>query len=142
MIRPFELFVGLRYTSARKRSHFISIISLISILGITLGITALITTLSVMNGFGKELRGRILGVISQTQSLHLHHLAHLHTRHHARHHRAHHHAVGHERLRQGTAWPHPRRDLANAVTSSPSSRSSPYSASRSASPRSSPRCRS
>ena len=64
MIRPFELFVGLRYTRARKRSHFISIISLISILGITLGITALITTLSVMNGFGKELRGRILGAIS------------------------------------------------------------------------------
>jgi lipoprotein-releasing system permease protein len=64
MIRPFELFVGLRYTRARKRSHFISIISLISILGITLGITALITTLSVMNGFGKELRERILGVIS------------------------------------------------------------------------------
>ena len=43
MIRPFELFVGLRYTRARKRSHFISIISLISILGITLGITALIS---------------------------------------------------------------------------------------------------
>ena len=64
MIRPFEAFVGLRYTRARKRSHFISFISLISILGITLGITALITTLSVMNGFGKELRGRILGVIS------------------------------------------------------------------------------
>lgn len=64
MIRPLELFIGLRYTRARKRSHFISFISLISILGITLGITALITTLSVMNGFGKELRGRILGVIS------------------------------------------------------------------------------
>jgi lipoprotein-releasing system permease protein len=64
MIRPFEIFVGLRYTRARKRSHFISFISLISILGITLGITALITTMSVMNGFGKELRGRILGVIS------------------------------------------------------------------------------
>ncbi len=64
MIRPFELLVGLRYIRARKRSHFISIISLISILGITLGITALITTLSVMNGFGHELRERILGVIS------------------------------------------------------------------------------
>jgi lipoprotein-releasing system permease protein len=64
MIRPFELFVGLRYTRARQRSHFISFISLISILGITLGITALITILSVMNGFGKELRDRILGVIS------------------------------------------------------------------------------
>lgn len=64
MIRPFELAIGLRYTRARRRSHFISFISLISILGITLGITALITTLSVMNGFGQELRARILGVIS------------------------------------------------------------------------------
>src|SRR3990170_379057 len=64
MIRPFELFIGLRYTRARKRDHFISFISLISILGITLGIAALITVLSVMNGFGKELRLRILGVIS------------------------------------------------------------------------------
>ena len=58
MIRPLELFIGLRYTRSRKHSHFISIISLISILGITLGITALITTLSVMNGFGKEQIGR------------------------------------------------------------------------------------
>ena len=64
MIRPFELAIGLRYVRARRRSHFISFISLISIAGITLGITALITTLSVMNGFGKELRARILGVIS------------------------------------------------------------------------------
>jgi lipoprotein-releasing system permease protein len=64
MIRPFELFVGLRYVRARKRDHFISFISLISILGITLGIAALITVLSVMNGFGKELRSRILGVVS------------------------------------------------------------------------------
>ncbi len=64
MIRPFELVIGLRYVRARRRSHFISFISLISIAGITLGITALITTLSVMNGFGKELRARILGVIS------------------------------------------------------------------------------
>ena len=64
MIRPFELFIGLRYTRARKRDHFISFISLLSILGITLGIAALITVLSVMNGFGKELRLRILGVIS------------------------------------------------------------------------------
>jgi lipoprotein-releasing system permease protein len=64
MIRPLELFVGLRYVRARRRDHFISFISLISILGITLGIAALITVLSVMNGFGKELRGRILGVVS------------------------------------------------------------------------------
>jgi len=64
MIRPFELFVGLRYIRARRRDHFISFISLISILGITLGIAALITVLSVMNGFGNELRSRILGVVS------------------------------------------------------------------------------
>ena len=64
MIRPLELFVGLRYVRARRRDHFISFISLISIVGITLGIAALITVLSVMNGFGKELRTRILGVAS------------------------------------------------------------------------------
>lgn len=64
MIRPFELFVGLRYTRAKRRNLFISFISLISILGIVVGITALITVLSVMNGFGEELRSRILGFIS------------------------------------------------------------------------------
>lgn len=64
MIRPYEIFIGLRYTRARRRDHFISFISLISIAGITLGIAALITVLSVMNGFGKELRTRILGVVS------------------------------------------------------------------------------
>jgi lipoprotein-releasing system permease protein len=64
MIRPLELFVGLRYVRARRRDHFISFISLISIIGISLGIAALITVLSVMNGFGKELRSRILGVAS------------------------------------------------------------------------------
>jgi lipoprotein-releasing system permease protein len=64
MIRPLELFVGLRYVRARRRDHFISFISLVSIIGISLGIAALITVLSVMNGFGKELRARILGVAS------------------------------------------------------------------------------
>jgi lipoprotein-releasing system permease protein len=64
VLRPFEIFIGLRYTRARRRHRLISFISLISILGITLGIAALITILSVMNGFGKELRSRILGVIS------------------------------------------------------------------------------
>ncbi|UCF77119.1 MAG: lipoprotein-releasing ABC transporter permease subunit [Betaproteobacteria bacterium] len=64
MLRPYEVYIGLRYTRARRRSHFISVISLISVLGITLGIAALITVLSVMNGFGKELRERILGVVS------------------------------------------------------------------------------
>ena len=62
MFRPLEVFVGLRYTRAKRRNHFISFISLISMLGIALGVTALITVLSVMNGFEKELRERILGM--------------------------------------------------------------------------------
>lgn len=64
MYRPLELFVGLRYTRAKRRNHFISFISLTSMLGIALGVTALITVLSVMNGFEQELRGRILGMTS------------------------------------------------------------------------------
>ncbi len=62
MYRPLELFVGLRYTRAKRRNHFISFISLTSIMGIALGVAALITVLSVMNGFEKELRERILGM--------------------------------------------------------------------------------
>jgi len=64
MTLPFEVFVGLRYTRAKRRNHFISFISLISMLGVALGVAALIVVLSVMNGFGKELRDRILGVVS------------------------------------------------------------------------------
>lgn len=62
MIRPLEVFIGLRYTRAKRRNHFISFISLTSLLGVALGVWALITVLSVMNGFEKELRQRILGV--------------------------------------------------------------------------------
>ena len=62
MFRPLEAFIGLRYTRAKRRNHFISFISLTSMLGIALGITALITVLSVMNGFQKELRERILSM--------------------------------------------------------------------------------
>ncbi|PID61880.1 MAG: lipoprotein-releasing system transmembrane subunit LolC [Gammaproteobacteria bacterium] len=61
MFQPFELFVGLRYTRARQRNNFISFISLVSIIGIFLGVTALITVTSVMNGFEKEMRERIVG---------------------------------------------------------------------------------
>lgn len=64
MFRPFELYVGLRYTRAKRRNHFISFISLTSMLGIALGVMALITVLSVMNGFEKEVRGRILDMVS------------------------------------------------------------------------------
>lgn len=64
MIKPLELFIALRYTRAKRRNHFISFISLISMLGIALGVMALITVLSVMNGFSKEVRNRILGVVA------------------------------------------------------------------------------
>jgi lipoprotein-releasing system permease protein len=64
---PYELLIGLRYTRTKRRNHFISFISAISMLGIALGVTALITVLSVMNGFQKELRTRILGVASHVQ---------------------------------------------------------------------------
>ena len=67
MFRPYELFIGLRYTRAKRRNHFISFISAISMLGIALGVTALITVLSVMNGFEQELRTRILGMAAHVQ---------------------------------------------------------------------------
>ena len=63
----FELFVGLRYTRARRRSHFISFVSVVSVICIALGMTVLITVLSVMNGFQREIRTRILGVASHVQ---------------------------------------------------------------------------
>ena len=64
MRHPYELFAGLRYTRAKRRNHFISFISLASMIGIAIGVMALITVLSVMNGFERELRTRILGMAS------------------------------------------------------------------------------
>ncbi|MDR3213685.1 MAG: lipoprotein-releasing ABC transporter permease subunit [Azoarcus sp.] len=67
----YELFAGLRYTRSRKRAQgrnrLVSFISLVSILGIALGITTLIVVLSVMNGFQEELRDRTLGVASHIE---------------------------------------------------------------------------
>ncbi len=67
----YEWLVGLRYTRSRKRAQgrnrFISFISMVSMFGIALGVAALITVLSVMNGFQDELRSRILGVASHAE---------------------------------------------------------------------------
>ncbi|MEQ8290084.1 MAG: lipoprotein-releasing ABC transporter permease subunit [Gammaproteobacteria bacterium] len=64
MFDSYETLIGLRYVRARRRNHFISFISLTSMLGVGLGVMALITVLSVMNGFEKELKERILGMAS------------------------------------------------------------------------------
>jgi lipoprotein-releasing system permease protein len=66
-MKPYELWIGLRYTRAKRRNHFISFISGVSMAGIALGVMALIVVLSVMNGFQDELRNRILGVASHME---------------------------------------------------------------------------
>lgn len=58
----YELFIGLRYLKAKRKQTFISVITFISILGITVGVTALIIVLSVMTGFEENLREKILGI--------------------------------------------------------------------------------
>jgi len=63
----YEFFVGMRYTRAKRNNHFISFISITSMIGIALGVAALIVVLSVMNGFQQELRNRILGVASHLE---------------------------------------------------------------------------
>ena len=64
MFRPLQLFIGLRYTRAKRRNHFISFISAVSMLGIAVGVMALIAVMSVMNGFQGDLQDRILGMVS------------------------------------------------------------------------------
>ncbi|MFC3532975.1 lipoprotein-releasing ABC transporter permease subunit [Vogesella facilis] len=63
----YEAFIGLRYLRARRRNGFISFISLLSVIGIALGVAALIVVLSVMNGFQQEIRGRMLSVVSHLE---------------------------------------------------------------------------
>jgi len=63
MFRPLSLYIGLRYTAAKRRNHFISFISLTSMIGLMLGVAVLIIVLSVMNGFDRELKQRILGMV-------------------------------------------------------------------------------
>lgn len=64
MYRPLEIFVGLRYLRARRQNQFVSFISLMSLLGVAVGVAALIVVLSVMNGFENELRHRLLAMTS------------------------------------------------------------------------------
>lgn len=64
MFRPAAFFIGLRYTRAKRRNHFISFISLMSMFGIALGIIVLITVLSVMNGFDREIQKRVFSMVS------------------------------------------------------------------------------
>ena len=62
MFQPLPIFVGLRYSLAREHSFFVSFITWVSLLGVAVGVAALITVLSVMNGFETELRGRLLSL--------------------------------------------------------------------------------
>lgn len=62
MFRPLEIFVGLRYLRARRRNQFVSFISLMSLLGVAVGVAALIVVISVMNGFEQEIRARLLSL--------------------------------------------------------------------------------
>lgn len=63
MFRPLSIFIGSRYTRAKRRNHFISFISLTSMIGLSLGVLAMIMVLSVMNGFQREMSDRILGMV-------------------------------------------------------------------------------
>ncbi|WP_206484321.1 lipoprotein-releasing ABC transporter permease subunit [Thalassotalea sp. G2M2-11] len=63
MFHPISFFIGLRYSRSRNRSGFVSFITFFSIIGILLGVAALITVVSVMNGFEGELKKRILGIV-------------------------------------------------------------------------------
>jgi lipoprotein-releasing system permease protein len=63
MFRPLSIFIGIRYTGAKRRNHFISFISMTSMIGLALGVLAMIVVLSVMNGFQKEMSTRILGMV-------------------------------------------------------------------------------
>ena len=63
MFRPLSLFIGTRYTRAKRRNHFVSFISLTSMIGLALGVVVMIVVLSVMNGFDHEMRTRVLGMV-------------------------------------------------------------------------------
>ena len=62
MFRPFPLFIGLRYARASRGARFVSVVSAVALCGLALGVMALVVVLSVMNGFDRELRTRILAL--------------------------------------------------------------------------------
>lgn len=64
MFQALEIFIGLRYLRPRQQNRFVSFITLASMIGVALGVAALIVVLSVMNGFENELRGRLLSMTS------------------------------------------------------------------------------
>lgn len=64
MFKPASLYIGLRYTRAKRRNHFISFISVASMIGIALGVMVLITVISVMNGFDREIQKRVFSMVS------------------------------------------------------------------------------
>ncbi|MGE8495960.1 MAG: lipoprotein-releasing ABC transporter permease subunit [Pseudomonas sp.] len=63
MFRPLFVYIGMRYTRAKRRNHFVSFISLTSMIGLALGVLVMILVLSVMNGFDHEMRTRVLGMV-------------------------------------------------------------------------------
>ena len=63
MFRPLSIFIGTRYTRAKRRNRFVSFISMTSMIGLALGVLAMIVVLSVMNGFQREMSNRILGMV-------------------------------------------------------------------------------
>jgi lipoprotein-releasing system permease protein len=67
----FELFLGIRYLKAKRKQRFISVITIISVMGVMVGVMALVVVLSVMNGFRSDLMGKILGVNSHVLVLNL-----------------------------------------------------------------------
>lgn len=69
MFRPLSIFIGARYTRAKRRNHFISFISMTSMIGLSLGVLAMIVVLSVMNGFQREMSARILGMVPHASIL-------------------------------------------------------------------------
>ncbi|MFZ3185455.1 MAG: lipoprotein-releasing ABC transporter permease subunit [Pseudomonas sp.] len=63
MFRPLSIYIGARYTRAKRRNHFVSFISLTSMIGLALGVLVMIVVLSVMNGFDHEMRTKVLGMV-------------------------------------------------------------------------------